>query len=124
LGIKNGFKIRLINEPGNYFGLFTDLPNDIKIFSDKKSKKDFIHLFVKNLDEFEKHIHDLKNEIEPDGMIWVSWYKQSSKIETDLTEDMIRNTALAIGLVDIKVCAVDDVWSGLKLVVPVKDRMK
>jgi len=124
LGIKNGFKIRLINKPDYYFDLFTDLPNDIKILTDKKSKKNFIHLFVKTLNDFEKHIHDLKNEIEPDGMIWVSWYKQSSKIETDLTEDMIRNTALAIGLVDIKVCAVDDVWSGLKLVIPVKNRAK
>ena len=122
LGIKNGFKIRLINKPDYYFDLFTDLPNDIKILTDKKSKKNFIHLFVKTLNDFEKHIHDLKNEIEQDGMIWVSWYKQSSKIPTNVTEDKIRNTALSIGLVDIKVCAVDDVWSALKLVIPVKDR--
>ena len=122
LGIKNGFKIRLINAPDYYFDLFTDLPGDIKILTDKKSKKNFIHLFAKTLNEFEKHIHELKNEIEPDGIIWVSWYKKSAKIPTDTTEDKIRDTALSIGLVDIKVCAVDDVWSGLKLVIPVKQR--
>ncbi len=123
LGIKNGFKIRLINEPDYYFKLFTDLPIDIKILTDKKSKKNFIHLFVKTSNDLEKHIHHLKNEIEPDGMIWISWYKKSSKIPTDVTEDKIRNTALSIGLVDIKVCAIDDVWSGLKLVIPVKNRI-
>lgn len=69
LGIKNDFKIRLINEPDYYFNLFTDLPNDIKILTDKKSKKNFIHLFVKTLNELEKHIHQLKNEIDPDGII-------------------------------------------------------
>jgi ABC-type lipoprotein release transport system permease subunit len=122
LGIKNGFKIRLINEPDYYFNLFTDLPSDIKILTDKKSKKNFIHLFVKTLNEFEKHIHELKEEIEPDGIIWVSWYKKSAKIPTDITEDKIRATAVSIDLVDIKVCAVDNVWSGLKLVIPVKYR--
>jgi len=122
LGIKNGFRIRLINEPDYYFNLFTDLPNDIKILADKKPKKNFIHLFVKTLSEFEKYIHELKNEIEADGIIWVSWYKKSAKIPTDVTEDKIRATALSIGLVDIKVCAVDEVWSGLKLVIPVKER--
>jgi ABC-type lipoprotein release transport system permease subunit len=124
LGIKNGFRIRLINEPDYYFNLFTDLPTDIKILTEKKSKKNFIHLFVKSLNDFEKHIHELKNEIEPDGIIWVSWYKKSAKIPTDVTEDKIRATALSIGLVDIKVCAVDEVWSGLKLVIPVKERIK
>jgi hypothetical protein len=124
LGIKNGFRIRLINEPGYYFNLFTDLPNDIKILTDKKLKKNFIHLFIKTLSEFEKYIYELKNEIEPDGIIWVSWYKKSAKIPTDVTEDKIRATALSIGLVDIKVCAVDEVWSGLKLVIPVKERIK
>ncbi len=124
LGIKNGFKIRLINQPDYYFNLFTDLPNDIQILADKETTKNFIHLFVKNMNEFEKNIHELKNEIEPDGIIWVSWYKKSAKISTDVTEDKIRNTALSIGLVDIKVCAVDEIWSGLKLVIPVKDRTK
>ena len=79
LGIKSGFKIRLINAPDYYFSLFTDLPNDIKILTDKKSKKNFIHMFVKNLSELEKNIYTIKNEIEQDGIIWVSWYKKSRK---------------------------------------------
>jgi hypothetical protein len=122
LGIKPGFKMRLINAPDHYFDLFTDMPSDVQLLNDKKSKKNFIHFFAKDVKTYEAHVHDLKNEIEQDGMIWVSWYKKSSKISTDLTEDIIRNTALSIGLVDVKVCAVDDVWSGLKLVIPIKNR--
>ena len=122
LGIKNGFKVRLINEPDYYFNLFTDLPNDIEVVNNKKIKKNFIHLFVRNLSELERDIQTIKNEIEQDGIIWISWYKKSAKIFTDVTENKIRECALANGLVDIKVCAVDDVWSGLKLVIPVKDR--
>jgi hypothetical protein len=122
LGIKPRFKIRLINAPDHYFDLFTDMPSNVQLLNDQKSKKNLIHLFVKDVKTFETHIHDLKNEIEQDGIIWVSWYKKSSKIPTDLTEDIIRSTALSLGLVDVKVCAVDDVWSGLKLVIPVKSR--
>lgn len=64
----------------------------------------------------------LRNEIAEDGIIWISWYKKASKIKTDVTEDYIREIALANGLVDIKVCAIDEIWSGLKLVIPVKNR--
>jgi len=115
--------MRLINVPDYYFELFDDMPADVHILTDKKIKKNFIHLFVKRLSELEKYIAEIKNEIEQDGIIWISWYKRSSKIQTDVTEDKIRETALANGLVDIKVCAVDDVWSGLKLVIPVKNRI-
>jgi hypothetical protein len=65
----------------------------------------------------------LKSEITDDGIIWISWYKKSAKMPTDITEDLIREIALAKGLVDIKVCAIDELWSGLKLVIPVKDRV-
>jgi len=123
LGIKPQFKMRLINVPDYYFELFDDMPADVHILTDKKIKKNFIHLFVKRLSELEKCIAEIKNEIEQDGIIWISWHKRSSKIQTDVTEDKIRETALANGLVDIKVCAVDDVWSGLKLVIPVKNRI-
>ncbi len=122
LGIKPGFKMHLINAPDYYFRLFTDIPSDIQLLKDKKSKKNFIHLFAKDVKMYETHIHDLRNEIEQDGIIWISWYKRSAKIPTDLTQDIIRNTALLIGLVDVKVCAVDDLWSGLKLVIPLKNR--
>ena len=122
LGIKQGFKMRLINAPDYYINLFTDMPGNIIILKDKNTKKNFIHLFIRSLVELENNIRDMKDEIEKDGMIWVSWYKKSSGIATDITEDTIRNFALKNGLVDVKVCAVSDIWSGLKLVVPLKLR--
>ena len=117
LGIKDGFRIKLVNEPEYYLDLFTDLPRNIMFSADKKIKKNFIHFFAKHATEIENNIRSLKNEIEQDGIIWVSWYKKASKIPTDITEDIVRRTALANGLVDVKVCAVDEVWSGLKLMI-------
>ena len=122
LGIKSGFKIRLVNEPKYYFDLFTDMPEHVIVMNDKKSKKNLIHYFVLTANNLNKDIIALKNEIESNGVIWVSWPKKSSKIISDITEDFIRNLALANGLVDVKVCAVDEIWSGLKLVIPLKDR--
>lgn len=106
LGVKEGFKIALFNQPDYYFKLFVDLP-DVKIVSGK-AKVDFIHYFVKEEKPFLKDIIKLKSQIEQNGMIWISWPKKSSKVETDVTEDVIRNIALKNGLVDIKVCAVDE----------------
>jgi hypothetical protein len=120
LGIKEGFKISLCNQPEYYFDLFTDFPGNVKVIN--KSKTDFIHYFVREEKQLAKDIKHLKNQIEQDGMIWISWPKKSSKVQTDITEDTVRNHALKNGLVDVKVCAVDEVWSGLKLVIPVKDR--
>ena len=122
LGIKPNYTMRLINAPEYYFDLFTDMPVDIKVLTDTKTGKNFIHVFIKQIDDLEKSIVKLKNEIEQDGMIWVSWYKRAAKIPTDVTEDKIRAIALANGLVDVKVCAVDESWSGLKLVIPLKYR--
>jgi len=120
LGIKKGFKISLFNQPEYYFELFTDFPANVKVINN--SKVDFIHYFVKVAKQLQKDITKLKNGIEQNGMIWISWPKKSSKVETDITEDVVRMIALTNGLVDIKVCAVDETWSGLKLVIPVKDR--
>jgi hypothetical protein len=122
LGIREGFVIRLINAPAYYFDLFTDLPQQISIQTGNKTEKDFIHFFTKDENEYTRLLPALKNEIKPHGMIWVSWPKKTSKVVTDVTEDLVRNYALKTGLVDIKVCAVDETWSGLKLVIPVKDR--
>jgi hypothetical protein len=85
---------------------------------------DFVHLFVKNVKEFEAEMKKLKPVCQqnPNITIWVSWYKKAAKIETDITEDVIRNYALKNDLVDVKVCAVSDIWSGLKLVVPLAKR--
>ncbi len=122
LGIKEGSKVRLVNQPAYYLKLFTDLPEQVQFLTDKKSSKDLVHYFTKEKKNLLKDITALRNEIFPDGMIWISWPKKASKIATDITEDVIREIALSNGLVDVKVCAVDEIWSGLKLVVPVKDR--
>ena len=123
LGIKEGFTVSIFNQPDYYFNLFTDLPQ-IKITKDKKLQKDFIHYFVTEEKDLVKDITPLKEQIVQNGMIWISWPKKSAKVKTDITEDVIRNIALKNGLVDVKVCAVDEVWSGLKLVIPVKERNK
>jgi hypothetical protein len=121
LGIKAGFHVKLVNAPENYFNLFTDLPDNL-IFTDDGIKKDLIHFFTKQEDEFINNLPLLKDQIKANGIIWVSWPKKASKIITDITEATIRNYAIQTGLVDIKVCAVDEIWSGLKLVIPVKNR--
>jgi hypothetical protein len=121
LGMKEGYLVRFINQPDYYLDLFTDLP-PIKQTNNKKTLKNLIHYFVETQSQLEQHICSLKNEIEQDGMIWISWPKKASKVPTDITEDVIRRLALENGLVDVKVCAVDETWSGLKLVIPVKDR--
>jgi len=122
LGIKNNFKLKLVHQPDYYFKLFTDLPPDIKLVKDNKSKKDFIHYFTKSAAQLQKDIKTLRQEIEENGIIWISWPKKASKVETDVTENIVRDLALKNGLVDVKVCAVDEIWSGLKLVIRVKDR--
>lgn len=122
LGIKSSFHIRLINAPEYYLQLFADLPSDVYFKDEESSKIDFIHFFTKSKEEYISLLPHLKDCIKPNGIIWISWPKKASKVPTDITEDIIRNYAIEIGLVDIKVCAVDEIWSGLKLVIPVKDR--
>lgn len=121
LGIKAGNKIKLINAPEYYFELFADMPDDVDHTGSHKLN-DLVHFFTKDSKELNKLLPKLKKEIVQNGIIWVSWPKKSAKVVTDVTENMIRDLALANGLVDVKVCAVDDIWSGLKLVIPVKDR--
>jgi len=122
LGIKAGHTIRLVNEPHYYFELFTDMPENVQFLKDKKLNKDLVHYFTKEITDLQKDIAFLRNEIFPNGALWISWPKKAAKIATTVTEDAIRSIALSNGLVDIKVCAVDEIWSGLKLVVPVKER--
>ncbi|HTK18637.1 MAG TPA: hypothetical protein VL442_03970 [Mucilaginibacter sp.] len=122
LGIKGDFHIDLINAPEYYLCLFTDLPANLYFENNKDAKLDLIHFFTKRQEEYKSLLPQLKDRIKPNGSIWISWPKKASKVTTDITEDIVRNYALQIGLVDIKVCAVDEIWSGLKLVIPVKDR--
>jgi hypothetical protein len=124
LGIKEGIQLALVNEPKDYFSLFDSFPNGVTIIKDLKVKKDIIHWFVTESSVLHSDISYLKSQIVDNGAIWVSWPKKTSKLKSDITEDTIRNLALSIGLVDVKVCAVDETWSGLKLVIPVKERAK
>jgi Protein of unknown function (DUF3052) len=124
LGIKDHFVLSVVNPPDHYFQLFTELPGNIEWVEDPKKKKDLIHYFAKEERGLVKDLLLLKSQIRENGMIWISWPKKASGVKTDLTEDLIRSHALKSGLVDIKVCAVDETWSGLKLVIPVKDRKK
>lgn len=123
LGIKAGFLVKYVNKPDHYEALFTMVPGNLNEVQDAGVKKDFIHFFTKEKDELVALLPGLKEELLPNGAIWVSWPKKSSKVSTSITEADIRNYALSIGLVDIKVCAVDEAWSGLKLVIPVKSRV-
>lgn len=122
LGMKDGFDVVLVNNPDHYFKLFLDLPAINLIKKPKKESVDFIHLFCTKTREFEELALQLKSFLKKNGMLWVSWPKGSSKIETDLSRDPIRNFLLTNGLVDVKVCAVDADWSGLKFVYRLKDR--
>lgn len=122
LGIKPSFKLRLIGAPADYFSwLGEDVSGQL---CSARSIPDFVHLFAVTRRDLEREMPSLvgicgKN---PQVVIWVSWYKKSSGKATDLTDVVIRDYALANGLVDIKVCAVSEEWSGLKLVVPVAKR--
>ncbi|SDE55176.1 hypothetical protein SAMN04487996_105352 [Dyadobacter soli] len=107
LGIKPGFKIRLIDPPEHYFDLLEGIPADTGFFEEPEQGVDFIHYFTRDATELETMLPALRTEIVSNGMIWVSWPKKASKVPTDVTEDVIRNLALSIGLVDVKVCAVD-----------------
>ncbi|EHQ28624.1 DUF3052 family protein [Mucilaginibacter paludis] len=122
LGIKAGFKVMLVNAPEYYPDLFTDLPPDIVFVNDAHQLKDLIHIFVDDKAGYLAQLPLIKTQIVQNGSIWVSWPKKASKIKTDITEDVIRNYALQTGLVDVKVCAVNEVWSALKLVIRLADR--
>ncbi|MBI1783094.1 MAG: DUF3052 domain-containing protein [Sphingobacteriales bacterium] len=122
LDIKEKMKVLLVNEPADYYAL---LDNNISTQLCKKNETpDFIHLFAKNQANFLKVMQKVLAVAKKNKQIvvWVSWYKKSAGIVTDMTEDVIRNYALQNGLVDVKVCAVSEQWSGLKLVVPLAKR--
>ena len=90
---------------------------DVKRAARLGNEVDVVHLFTKSAAELEKKLRDYRKRLRDDATVWVSWPKRSSKVPTDVTEDVIRQICLPMGWVDVKVCAVDDVWSGLKLVV-------
>jgi hypothetical protein len=124
LGIKPGFCIFVDGLATAYRDVVGELPDDVTIARTAEPPLDMVHLFAADAKGLAAKLRSYRKAIAPDGMIWASWPKKASGVATDVTEALVRETALASGLVDIKICAVDDVWSGLKLVIPVKDRTK
>lgn len=121
LGLDESKRIALVNIPQNYFDLLELEKNRLNIIENERNLN-FVHIFIKEYEELEYNLLKFKDMIAPDGMIWISWPKKSSKVETDLDENKIRNFALKLGLVDVKVCAIDEVWSALKLVWRLENR--
>jgi hypothetical protein len=123
LGIKAGSKILVVNAPKNFWKILGPLPEKTRQ-AGKSGSVDFIHFFSMEKAEYQKGLPGLKKRLAPSGMLWVSWPKKAAKTQADLDEKGVRDFALKNGLVDVKICAVDETWSGLKLVIPVKDRKK
>ena len=123
LGIKGGFTVYAVNAPDNYADMLDPLPADVKIIEKGATNVDIVHLFTNSVAELQKKLSQCRNLIKKDGSIWVSWYKKAAKLPTEITEDSIREACFPLGLVDIKVCAVDEKWSGLKLVIRKENRV-
>jgi len=117
LGITSGSRVFLSKAPENYTTLVAPLPDGVRMAARPGATTDLVHLFATSRRDLERTLRSTLTKLRCDAPIWVSWPKKSSGVPTDITEDTIRAVALPMGLVDVKVCAVDDVWSGLKLVV-------
>jgi hypothetical protein len=117
LGIKAGTVLHAVNPPAAYAALLDPLPEHATIASGAAGELDLVHLFTTKRSELVELLNVYKSKIKQSGAIWVSWPKRASRIPSEITEDTVREVALPLGLVDIKVCAVDDIWSGLKLVI-------
>ena len=123
LGIKDGFNILLVNAPKGFDGEL-DLPAGVIVNAKSRKPVDFLLLFVETKREMESTFSRYAAKLSPAGMLWISWPKKASGVATDLTDNVVREIGLAKGMVDVKVCAVDEVWSGLKFVFRLKDRPK
>jgi len=123
LGIKADFTILLINAPDNYAELLDPLPAGVSLAPELSSDIDLVHLFTNSIDELFRKLDQTRKFIRQNGSIWVSWYKKAAKLPTEITEDTVREAAFPLGLVDVKVCAVDEKWSGLKLVIRKENRV-
>ena len=124
LGIKDGFRIALLRVPDEVRSELQDALAKCRIVQQTRGPLDFIFLFAKSAAELEHPLTTAAKALAPAGMLWISWPKKSSGVATDVTEAVVRDRGLAAGLVDVKVCAVTDIWSGLKFVIPVKNRPK
>jgi len=117
LGIVEGSTVVAIDAPSHYAKLLAPLPMGARIVTREPKTPELVHVFSTSIAMLRTHLARLRNAIAPDGVVWVSWPKKTAGVATDITEDRIRDVALPMGFVDVKVCAVDDRWSGLKLVI-------
>ena len=117
LGIKANAAVCLFSAPEEYRGLLEPLPEGVVFFDGLTNGTDMVHVFATDREHLAEILGRCREEIRPDAMVWASWPKKTSKVPTDITEDVIREIALPLGFVDVKVCAVNEVWSGLKLVI-------
>jgi hypothetical protein len=125
LDIKPRTKLVAVGDvPDEYKKWLAPLPEGATIIGKGKPPLEAVHVFVTKRADLAKHLEHLRTSLVPDGYVWVSWPKRASKVPTNITEDVIREVALPMGFVDIKVCAVSEVWSGLKLVIRVSERPK
>jgi len=124
LVIKDGFYVLTVNAPDDYAELLAPLPDEVTLSDQPMTDTDLIHLFTNSRDELFGKLAECVRLIKQDGSIWVSWYKKAAKLPTEITEDTVREAAFPLGLVDIKVCAVDEKWSGLKLVIRKENRVR
>lgn len=124
LGIKGGTAAYFHNAPPDFTRTLGPIPEDVDIVPAARQDLDFILLFAGGADDLRAAFTTLSAAIRPDGMLWVAWPKKASGVATDLTENVVRDIGLAGGLVDVKVCAIDDIWSGLKFMVRKVDRAR
>ena len=117
LGIKEGFKVFAAGAPANYRKLLEPLPASVRLVPKFDRTTNVVHVFATKKSELSHALPAYRKRLDPEATGWVSWPKKAAKVATDITEDVVREVALPLGFVDVKVCAVDDVWSGLKLVV-------
>ena len=118
LGIQPGFCIFVDGAPAAYRDIVGKLPAGVTVAARLQAPLDMVHVFARQAAGLAGRLRGCRAAIAPDGMIWVSWPKKSSGVATDLSDVVVRATALPLGLVDIKVCAIDEIWSGLKFVIP------
>jgi hypothetical protein len=122
LGILAGRRVSFVDAPPEFAGLLEPLPDGVEIVDAPEPGLDVVVFFTRERGELERRIEGLRDAIAPDGAVWVAWPKRSSGVETDMTEDVVRDVVLPLGLVDNKVAAIDETWSGLRVVIRRENR--
>ncbi len=122
LGIKDEFRVLALGAPKGYRALLEPLPVSVQFVSKLDRTTNVVHVFSTKKSELSRTLDGCRRKLDPRAVVWVSWQKKSAKMPTEITEDVVREVALPLGFVDVKVCAVDETWSGLKLVVRKKLR--